>query len=137
MAFLVSRSALFRSLGVAVALSLVAAAPGCSRQAEGDRCDSQNGNADCEDGLVCRTAGSLNAPSDVCCPSTGEATTTACRGQSQAGLDAGIPDTGTTTDAGTGTDTGTGSQDAGPVDSGQDAAPAADSGAISDAATNG
>jgi hypothetical protein len=134
MAFLVSRSALFRSLGVAVALSLVAAAPGCSRQAEGDRCDSQNGNADCEDGLVCRTAGSLNAPSDVCCPATGEATTTACRGQSQAGLDAGIPDTGaTTTDAGT----DTGSQDAGAVDSGQDAAPAADSGAISDAATNG
>jgi hypothetical protein len=133
MAFLVSRSALFRSLGVVVALSLVVAAPGCSRQAEGDRCDSQNGNADCEDGLVCRTAGSLNAPSDVCCPATGDATTAACRGQSQAGLDAGIPDTGaTTTDAGT----DTGAQDAGTVDSGQDATPA-DSGAIPDAATNG
>ncbi len=134
MAFLVSRSALFRSLGVVIALSLVAAAPGCSRQAEGDRCDSQNGNADCEDGRVCRTAGSLNAPSDVCCPATGEATTAACRGQSQAGLDAGIPDTGTTT-----TDAGSdaGATDAGTVDSGQDAAPAADSGAVSDAATNG
>lgn len=131
MAPFASRTSFFRPLGIVAALFLIAAAPGCSRQAEGDRCDSQNGNADCEDGLVCRTAGSLNAPSDVCCPATGEATTAACRGQSQAGLDAGIPDTGAPQpDAAT---TDAGATDAGATDSG---ATTTDSGPA-DAATNG
>jgi hypothetical protein len=52
----------------------------CSSQVEGDRCQAENGNDDCEDGLVCLAAsqkpfnggtGTVNPPfnnSDRCCP---------------------------------------------------------------------
>ncbi len=52
----------------------------CSNQAEGDRCQAENGNDDCQSGLVCLAAtqksfnggtGLVNPPynsSDRCCP---------------------------------------------------------------------
>ena len=53
----------------------------CSNQAEGDRCQAENGDTDCQSGLVCLAAGStkpfnggvgvVNKPyddSDRCCP---------------------------------------------------------------------
>ncbi|HET9953227.1 MAG TPA: hypothetical protein VFQ61_01920 [Polyangiaceae bacterium] len=56
-----------RRLALTTALVIVAA---CSRQGEGERCDSTvNGNADCEGDLQCKAHGSL-ATGDVdrCCP---------------------------------------------------------------------
>ncbi|MCU0657315.1 MAG: hypothetical protein MUF64_19270 [Polyangiaceae bacterium] len=44
-------------------------APACSRQAEGDRCDRNSGDSDCEDGLVCTNIGASIA---LCCPPQGQ-----------------------------------------------------------------
>jgi hypothetical protein len=65
-------------------LALVAsmtAAVACSNQGEGDFCDSNNGNNDCQDGLECVPApgvtGSVNR--DRCCPVLpAQPTTAAC-----------------------------------------------------------
>ena len=48
----------------------VISAPGCSQQGEGERCDStKNGDADCDDGLVCVKKGELvEGITDRCCP---------------------------------------------------------------------
>ncbi len=45
-------------------------APGCSQQAEGERCDKlKTGDADCGDGLVCvKKSELLDASADRCCP---------------------------------------------------------------------
>lgn len=44
----------------------------CGRQTEGERCDPENGDQDCDSGLVCRLASELrNARQDMvdrCCP---------------------------------------------------------------------
>lgn len=47
----------------------VLSAPGCSQQGEGQRCDStKNGNADCDDGLVCiKKAALKEGITDLCC----------------------------------------------------------------------
>jgi len=47
----------------------VMSAPGCSQQGEGQRCDgAANGNADCDDGLVCIKAADLQERiTDLCC----------------------------------------------------------------------
>ena len=58
----------------------------CSNQAEGDRCDTQNGNDDCQDGLVCEPGKNICCPQD---PAT--ATEPACQAPSTAGGEAGIP----------------------------------------------
>jgi len=57
-----------------VALAFVSAiavlsAPGCSQQGEGQRCDAaKNGDADCDDGLVCIEKKNLsNGLGDICC----------------------------------------------------------------------
>jgi hypothetical protein len=64
---------------VAAAL-LVASA--CADQAEGERCDPKNGDADCSSGLVCTVADKLNraepSKSALCCPSS-NATADACQ----------------------------------------------------------
>lgn len=67
-------------VGSAVASVLIALSA-CSQQAEGDRCDFDNGSADCADGLICLPAtnqggrgagtGTVNPPynnADRCCP---------------------------------------------------------------------
>lgn len=66
-------------LGLAVALNL----PACSNQSEGQVCNIENGNEDCEEGLTCISKTQLLGTSDICCPATGS-THPAC-----------IPDTAT------------------------------------------
>jgi hypothetical protein len=40
----------------------------CGDNAEGDACDMNNGNSDCESGLVCTPAHAVKAREAVCCP---------------------------------------------------------------------
>lgn len=40
--------------------------PGCADQGEGERCDLNNGNADCASGLTCQTI--TGQPTTLCCP---------------------------------------------------------------------
>jgi len=47
-------------------LALAAFAGACSNQGEGERCDKDNGNLDCQSGLICRRIGA--AKYDLCCP---------------------------------------------------------------------
>lgn len=62
-----------RSLAAFAFVSAIAvlSAPGCSQQGEAERCDSEaNGNADCDDGLVCVSKNKLQEPiTDLCCHS--------------------------------------------------------------------
>lgn len=66
-----------------------ALAMGCSKQAEGERCDTNNGSLDCDDGLFCRSAadGMLAIQGRgvaLCCPPDGVAPTAdACRAGAQ------------------------------------------------------
>src|SRR5262245_47308289 len=39
----------------------------CANQAQGQRCDTQNANEDCEPGLYCRSRTELGGASDICC----------------------------------------------------------------------
>jgi hypothetical protein len=101
-----------RLLGTATLLL----AGSCGLQGEGQRCDTLNGNADCESGLVCTPAEDLNPfPGNekgaaICCPSNGQATVEACFPRDFGGLgdggglggasgaggaDASTPDSGT------------------------------------------
>ncbi len=70
------------SLGAAV-LAVALTLPSCSNQGEGDRCNvlgDNNGNDECQDGLVCTRAADLGAPTDLCCPpDRRNATTAVCR----------------------------------------------------------
>jgi hypothetical protein len=114
-----SRARRIRIVGILMASLLggVVTLAACSNQAEGERCQAENGNDDCQSGLVCLAAtqktfnggqgGSLvNAPynnSDRCCPADrSKATHPACV-QLQATVtgDAAAPpaDTGPTPDA--------------------------------------
>jgi len=56
--------------GLLVMLGLASVSQGCSRQSEGERCDSEaNGDLDCNDGLVCKRCGDLQERVvDRCCP---------------------------------------------------------------------
>ena len=78
---------------------------GCSEQQEGQRCDLDNGNADCADGLVCTSKQTLGTKSDMCCPSSGKSgspdctpslggTTTTSSGSGGAGGQGGASGTG-------------------------------------------
>jgi hypothetical protein len=73
-------AAIRSSLGLLVLSSLLSLS--CSRQAEGERCDTRNGNLDCESGLVCVSAAKLNSieVGGVCCRSGGERGTEVCLG---------------------------------------------------------
>ncbi len=53
---------------------------GCSNQAEGERCDLDNGNADCESGLICKSLQSLSGQGEgaICCPD-GTPSVAACK----------------------------------------------------------
>ena len=62
-------------------LALLAA---CSKQGEGERCDLNSGNLDCDTGLVCRPADQLSISGTrgvaLCCPQDGvEPSVNACR----------------------------------------------------------
>lgn len=62
----------FRGLLFALAVALAAVAPAsCGKQGEGERCTVENGNEDCDTGLVCVSGAELGQSSDVCCPESG------------------------------------------------------------------
>jgi hypothetical protein len=77
-----SRARRYRIVGVLLALLLggFITLAACSNYGEGERCQAENGNDDCQDGLVCLAAsqkgfnggtGTVNPPfntSDRCCP---------------------------------------------------------------------
>jgi hypothetical protein len=59
----------------------------CADASEGDRCEIDNGNNDCSNGLVCVAGG----PTDICCPEDRAlATTPGCQ-VSATPAEAGIP----------------------------------------------
>jgi len=65
-------------------LSCLALLAACSKQGEGERCDLNSGNLDCETGLVCRSADQLSITGTrgvaLCCPQDGvEPSVNACR----------------------------------------------------------
>ncbi len=110
----VARSILVGFSVVALCAAFIGA---CSNQGEGDRCQGQNGNEDCADGLEC----SSQSSDGVCCPpDRSTSTSPACRGNTGGPLDSSIPN-----ESSTGSDAAT--------DTGTDAA-AADTGAGTDAA---
>lgn len=81
---------------IIAAFVLIAAA--CSNQGEGERCEVDNRNEDCDTsaGLICYPAGQLNSSSDRCCPADrSKATNPICKAAVTIGVDATTPaDTG-------------------------------------------
>ncbi|HEY8077354.1 MAG TPA: hypothetical protein VIF62_24680 [Labilithrix sp.] len=127
---LVRTACLFGTAVVCVLFALVA----CSNGAEGDRCEYDNLNDDCQDGLICipasprpgapYTVNQQYANSDRCCPADQhQATHPACLPSTGTGGDSSAPDA--TTPEG-GSDSGGDAPSDAPVDSPNDAADAAD-----------
>ena len=60
---------------IVCALALAASLFGCSKQQEGERCDLNSGNLDCDTGLICRSGDQLNIGVGtgfaLCCPPDG------------------------------------------------------------------
>ena len=75
MLFRRARSSTLLSMILTSALVLAA---GCSKQGEGERCSTDNGNADCADGLECTSSKKLLGPADICCPTSGGSNDPAC-----------------------------------------------------------
>ncbi|WP_394826693.1 hypothetical protein [Pendulispora albinea] len=96
-------------------------APGCSDQAEGERCDSRNGDSDCAAGLQCIrvNAGETDRFNFRCCPTDRPSTVSECI-RSANPSDPSPPDGSADTGADA-ADTGTDAQTDAPVDSGSDA----------------
>ena len=61
---------------LALAGSLLASA--CGAQGEGERCNADNGNDDCQEGLVCKTSRELESNADICCPEVGPSESPEC-----------------------------------------------------------
>jgi hypothetical protein len=80
-------ASLSRGFGRAVAacgLFVGLALAGCSKQGQGERCDQNNGNLDCESDLVCKGEGQLSLQVQtrgvgLCCPPSNDSTVEACR----------------------------------------------------------
>lgn len=70
-----------RALGLCLLGFLLAI--GCAKQGEGERCDQNNADLDCEPGLVCRGEAQLSIKGRgfaLCCPiAPGSTTVDACR----------------------------------------------------------
>lgn len=67
------------ALLVAVTLAGPMLAVACSNQAEGERCDRNNEDEDCQDGLVCTSSQVLGGSADICCPENlGDSENAAC-----------------------------------------------------------
>jgi len=64
-----------RALALLAWCPLLLMAAACANQAEGDRCDNKNGNADCAAGLICT---SLQTRDSICCPPAPPVTAPAC-----------------------------------------------------------
>ena len=64
-----SKTSLRRLGGLFASLLFASAALlDCSAQGEGARCNADNNDADCADGLVCKRAAELGGNADICCP---------------------------------------------------------------------
>ena len=70
-----------RTFAPLIASAFIAVAVACASQAEGERCDSLNGNDDCTSGLVCYPQTQLrDTVSDRCCPADrSKATAAVCQ----------------------------------------------------------
>jgi hypothetical protein len=105
-------------------------ASACTTQSEGQRCQTANGNDDCDNGLVCYKAaeiylaGGQSSNADICCPvDRTQAVEDICKlSPVTPGSDASIPDTGTSDSA----------SDTGAKDGASDAGDASTDGASSD-----
>lgn len=103
----------------------------CGKQSEGMRCETANGNNDCDPGLECVQRECCSEK--ICCPKVGSESTEECRGAATAPSDAATSET-TVTDTGAADTTTDASGDtAAPADTATDtatdaAADAADAG---------
>ncbi len=127
----VARTACLLGAGM---LCVLLALTACSNGSEGDRCEYDNNNDDCKDGLICIPASPRQgAPytvnpaygnSDRCCPpSQSLATHPACLPGTGTGSDGSTPEGGTTDG---GTEAGPDAHPDAPVDAPSDATDAAD-----------
>jgi uncharacterized membrane protein YgcG len=59
-----------RRLGAIVVLAFLSplAFASCSHSAEGESCELENGNDDCDEGLICRGPWEVSSKEPVCCP---------------------------------------------------------------------
>lgn len=73
---------------------LLAVVAGCASQGEGERCDDNNGNVDCEQDLICTRVGL--GSDHVCCPAAPPVTAPVCNTTSSP-----TPDGGTRSDGST------------------------------------
>ena len=122
-------------------LVLVAALPSaCADQGEGERCDRENNNADCEPGLVCtaieQLAGGEKGPpgAALCCPANSEeARVEACQGASST-----IPDNdGGGTGGASGIEAGAGGSVPSTPEAGTGGSPSGPEAGIPDASADG
>ena len=61
--------------------------PGCSQQAEGERCDATNGDTDCNDGLSCIPKEKLlEGITDRCCPAENTESDSRCHRVGSTGI---------------------------------------------------
>lgn len=79
-----SRRAVFFPGGAAWGLLLCLAIAACSKQRQGERCDPNNRDGDCESDLVCKGEALLTLEGQtrgvgLCCPPVANATVEACR----------------------------------------------------------
>ncbi len=140
-------SRLFFLAIAAVGFVVIVPTASCATHGEGERCETNNNNDDCDNGLICTPGGQItivteagvnNSSADICCPpDRSQATTDICKlNPLSPGSDASLPDTGvpdaTSSDSGGGdaaSDAGSGdattgdaASDAGGGDAASDAA---------------
>jgi hypothetical protein len=95
----------------------------CADASEGDRCEFENGNNDCSNGLVCVQG------QDICCPEDRSlATTPGCTATPSPAGEAGIPVEASTFDVSVNDSASDVETDAPVTDSGSDASDANDDG---------
>jgi hypothetical protein len=58
-------------LSALIALGAALTVVACSNQGIGQQCNVDNGNVDCDDGLICTSRSQLLGLADICCPATG------------------------------------------------------------------
>jgi hypothetical protein len=116
----------------------------CAKQGEGERCDIENGNNDCESPNICTCRDGVNA--HICCPATGgsglcarAAAGSICGGSTgdASTSDVGTNETSTDAKSETATETGTDSASDATDDAAGDAGDAADTGTSADAGETG
>ncbi|HEV8547579.1 MAG TPA: hypothetical protein VGQ57_01105 [Polyangiaceae bacterium] len=124
---------------VLLAATAFAIATGCSRQAEGERCDYHNaGDQDCDDGLVCTPCGNLQQKSiDRCCRPGGSYTDTRCiPNPNPSGEDCSHDNVGSGGSAGASTTGGTAGMSSGGMSSGGTSSAGTSSGGMSEMPTD-